>query len=161
MQLSREENHDDVFVVQEKPVETGAGDLMSWDDDSTDGRSVPEKDPPVAFRKRADSTEGETFPKPVKLAEIEAPITLTQKEKVQSAPVNILDLHDEVGDYFSVFLRMLHAPVVISLFSRVALDACNRRKLPLSLSEFTSHRRVLEIVTQMIKKNHQIATFLG
>lgn len=129
MQLSREEKHDDVFVVQEKPVEAGPGDLMSWDDDSTDGRSVPEKDPPVAFRKRADSTEGETFPKPVKLVEIEAPIAVTQKEKVQSAPINILDLHDEVGDYLGVFLRMLHTRVVMQYmhFSGVSLDTCNRR----------------------------------
>ena len=90
---------DEVFVTQAKPVEAGSVDLMSWDDDSTDGPSVPDKDPPAVFRKRADSTEGETFPRPVDLVEIEAPITVTQKEKVQSEPAatgHILDLDDEV-----------------------------------------------------------------
>ena len=72
---------------------------MSWDDDSTDGpTSVPEKDPPAVFRKRADSMEGETFPKPVNLMEVEAPITVTRKGNVESTPVatgSLLDL-DEV-----------------------------------------------------------------
>lgn len=101
---------DDVFVTQVKPVEAGPVDLMSWDDDdSTDGSSVPDKDTPREFRKRADSTEGETFPKPFKLVEIEAPITVTQKEKVQSAPDNILDVDDEVRKmfYYNSLLRIV------------------------------------------------------
>ncbi len=90
---------DEVFVTQVKPVEASVN-LMSWDD-STDGpESVPEKDPvhSQGFRKRADSAEGEMFPRPMHLVEIEAPITVVQKEQVESTPVltgNILDL-DEV-----------------------------------------------------------------
>ena len=101
IQLNQTENPDEVLVKQEKPVEAGLVDLMTWDDDSTDGRSSPQKDPPEAFRKRADSTDGETFPKPINLVEIEAPITVTEKEKVQNAPVNIMDIdndEEEVSD---------------------------------------------------------------
>lgn len=89
---------EEVFMMtQVKPVEASA-DLMNWDD-STDG-SVPEKEPTPSprFRKRADSAEGEMFPRPMKLVEIEAPITVTQKGEVESEPVltaNLLDL-DEV-----------------------------------------------------------------
>ncbi|XP_068725794.1 trichohyalin-like isoform X3 [Montipora capricornis] len=95
IQLNQTENPDEVFVKQEKPVEAGLVDLMTWDDDSTDGRSSPQKDPPEAFRKRADSTDGETFPKPINLVEIEAPITVTEKEKVQNAPVNNMDIDND------------------------------------------------------------------
>ena len=101
---------DDVFVTQVKPVEAAPVDLMSWDDDdSTDGPSVPDKDTPREFRKSSDSTEGETFPKPFNLVEIEAPIAVTQKEKVQSTPVNILDLDDEVRKmfYYNSLLRIV------------------------------------------------------
>ena len=92
-----------------KPVEAGPVDLMSWEDDTTDGPTVPDTHAPREFRKRADSTEGETFPKPFKLVEIEAPITVTQKEKVEDAPVNILDLDDEVSKmlYYNFLLRMV------------------------------------------------------
>ena len=87
---------DEVFVTQVKPVEASVN-LMNWDD-STDG-PVPEKDPPhrEGFRKRADSAEGEMFPRPMKLVEIEAPISVVQKGEVESSPdvVNLLDL-DEV-----------------------------------------------------------------
>ena len=89
---------DEVFVTQVKPVEASVN-LMSWDD-STDGpASVPEKDTAhrEGFRKRADSAEGEMFPRPMKLVEIEAPITVVQKGEVESTPdvANLLDL-DEV-----------------------------------------------------------------
>lgn len=93
---------DEVFMTQEKPVEASA-DLMNWDD-STDGpSSVPEKEPTPSprFRKRADSAEGEMFPRPIKLVEIEAPITVVQKGEVESEPVlttNLLDL-DEVRNF--------------------------------------------------------------
>ena len=88
---------DQVFMTQVKPVEASS-DLMNWDD-STDG-PVPEKEstPIPVFRKRSDSTEGEMFPRPMKLVEIEAPITVAQKGEVESEPVlttNLLDL-DEV-----------------------------------------------------------------
>ena len=88
---------EEVSMTQVKPVEASA-DLMNWDD-STDG-AVPEKEPTPSpmFRKRADSAEGEMFPNPMKLVEIEAPITVTQKGEVESEPVlttNLLDL-DEV-----------------------------------------------------------------
>ena len=84
---------DQVFVTQVKPVEASA-DLMNWDD-STDGPT-----PSPRFRKRTDSAEGEMFPRPMKLVEIEAPITVNQKGEVESEPVlttNLLDL-DEVRD---------------------------------------------------------------
>ena len=86
---------DQVSLTQVKPVEASP-DLMNWDD-STDG-PVPEKEPTPMFRKRADSAEGEMFPRPMKLVEIEAPITVAQKGEVESEPVltaNLLDL-DEV-----------------------------------------------------------------
>ena len=95
-------DEDEVFVTQVKPVEASVN-LMSWDD-STDGPgSVSEKDPAhgQGFRKRADSAEGEMFPRPMKLVEIEAPITVVQKGEVESTPVlteNILDL-DEVRNW--------------------------------------------------------------
>lgn len=100
IQLNRiEKPEDEISVTQVKPVEAGSGDLMSWDDDSTDGpTSVPEKDPPAVFRKRADSMEGETFPKPVNLMEVEAPITVTRKGNVESTPVatgSLLDLDED------------------------------------------------------------------
>ena len=88
-------------MTREKPVEAGSIDLMSWEDDSTDGTTpVKDKDHNTEFRKRADSTEGETFPKAGKLVEIEAPISVTPKTKVESTPDTtgaILDL-DEVGN---------------------------------------------------------------
>ena len=88
---------DQVSMTHVKPVEASV-DLMNWDD-STDG-PISEKEPAPSprFRKRADSAEGEMFPRPMKLVEIEAPITVVQKGKVESEPVltgNLLDL-DEV-----------------------------------------------------------------
>lgn len=85
-----------VFVEQAKPVEAGVVDLMNWDDDSTDGRSSPEK--------RADSSEGETFPKPLQLVEIEAPITVTQKQKEHNEPVNIMDIDNDDGEVSACYL---------------------------------------------------------
>lgn len=88
-------------MTREKPVEAGSIDLMSWEDDSTDGATaVKDKDHNTEFRKRADSMEGETFPKAGNLVEIEAPISVTPKTKVESTPDTtgaILDL-DEVGN---------------------------------------------------------------
>jgi len=84
---------DPVVMTQVKTVEA---DLMNWDD-STDGLT-----PSPGFRKRADSAEGEMFPRSTKLVEIEAPITVSQKGEVESEPVlttNLLDL-DEVRDSF-------------------------------------------------------------
>ena len=87
----------EVSMTQVKPVEASV-DLMNWDD-STDG-SLPEKEPTPMFRKRADSAEGEMFPRPMALVEVEAPITVAQKGEVESEPVlttNLLDL-DEVSN---------------------------------------------------------------
>ena len=88
-------------MTREEPVEAGSIDLMSWEDDSTDGTTpVKDKDHNTEFRKRADSMEGETFPKAGNLVEIEAPISVTPKTKVESTPDTtgaILDL-DEVGN---------------------------------------------------------------
>lgn len=88
-------------MTREKPVEAGSIDLMSWEDDSTDGTTpVKDKDHNTEFRKRADSMEGETFPKAGNLVEIEASISVTPKTKVESTPDTrgaILDL-DEVGN---------------------------------------------------------------
>ena len=95
---------DDVFTTQVKQVEASA-DLMNWDDSTDGATSVPERDPsPSAhkeFRKRADSTEGEMFPKPLKLVDIEAPITVVQKGEVETTPFsrNILDI-DEVSNFW-------------------------------------------------------------
>lgn len=88
-------------MTREEPVEAGSIDLMSWEDDSTDGTTpVKDKDHNTEFRKRADSMEGETFPKAGNLVEIEASISVTPKTKVESTPDTtgaILDL-DEVGN---------------------------------------------------------------
>ena len=88
-------------MTREEPVEAGSIDLMSWEDDSTDGTTpVKDKDHNTEFRKRADSMEGETFPKAGNLVEIEASISVTPKTKVESTRDTtgaILDL-DEVGN---------------------------------------------------------------
>lgn len=122
VQLHRTQDVDEVFiepekpfalsVEPEKPVEVlleqakpaGVVDLMSWDDDSADGRSSPEKEPLQEFRKRADSSEGETFPKPLQLVEIEAPITVTQKQKEHNEPVNIMDIDNDEGEVSLCYL---------------------------------------------------------
>lgn len=88
-------------MTQAKPVEAGSIDLMSWEDDSTDGTTpVKDKEQNTVFRKRAESMEDETFPKAGNLVEREAPISVTPKTKVESTQDTtrvILDL-DEVGN---------------------------------------------------------------
>ena len=122
VQLSVEpEKPVEVFVEQAKPVEAGAVDLMNWDDDSTDGRSSPEKEPLEEFRKRADSSEGETFPKPLQLVEIEAPITVTQKQKEHNEPVNIMDIDNGDGEVSACYLFSF-ASLFVCLF--VFLSLC-------------------------------------
>lgn len=121
VQLNRTQDVDEVFIEPEKPValsvepekpvevlleqaKPGVVDLMSWDDDSPDGRSSPEKEPLQEFRKRTDSSEGETFPKPLQLVEIEAPITVTQKQKEHNEPVNIMDIDNDEGEVSPCYL---------------------------------------------------------
>ena len=88
-------------MTQAKPVEAGSIDLMSWEDDSTDGTTpVKDKEQNTVFRKRTESMEDETFPKAGNLVEREAPISVTPKTKVESTQDTtrvILDL-DEVGN---------------------------------------------------------------
>ena len=75
----------------------------------------------MAFRKRADSTEGETFPKPLKLVEIEAPISVTQKSSVQSAPVvtgNILDMDDDEVLYATICIMNCYMLYTLRNYTR-------------------------------------------
>lgn len=117
----------EVLLEQAKPVEAGVVDLMSWDDDSPDGRSSPEKEPLQEFRKRADSSEGETFPKPLQLVEIEAPITVTQKQKEHNEPVNIMDIDNDEGEVSPCYLFSFLL-CFVSFFSLACVVVCYARE---------------------------------
>ena len=127
--------------IVEKSAEGSNVDLLTFNQpgDSADGPDGPSAqtqslddifgDTLGEFRKRADSTEGETFPHHDKLIQIETPIEVTSSIKIESSPSG------RVCSFCALFL-----PFLLSFLSSLSfsLSLSLSLSLPPSLSFFLS-----------------------